>query len=60
MSVVRKHADTAIDPIYPKPNLSKRVKQAQVVPYLLRNVMIDRPVFFVKHFSLKKASKFPV
>ena len=32
-----------INPIYPKPNLSKRLKQAQVVPYLLRNVVIDRP-----------------
>ena len=35
--------EMAIDPIYPKPNLSKRLKQAQVVPYLLRNVVIDRP-----------------
>ncbi len=35
--------DMAIDPIYPKPNLSKRLKQAQVVPYLLRNAVIDRP-----------------
>lgn len=33
----------AIDPIYPKPNLSKRLKQAQVVPYLLRNTVIDAP-----------------
>ena len=32
-----------INPIYPKPNLSKRLKQAQVVPYLLRNAVIDRP-----------------
>lgn len=31
--------EMAIDPIYPKPNLSKRLKQAQVVPYLLRNVV---------------------
>ena len=31
----------AIDPIYPKPNLSKRLKHAQVVPYLLRNAVID-------------------
>lgn len=35
--------EMAIDPIYPKPNLSKRQKQAQVVPYLLRNAVIDRP-----------------
>ena len=40
----RKYMDEmAIDPIYPKPNLSKRLKQAQVVPYLLRNAVIDRP-----------------
>ena len=31
-----------INPIYPKPNLSKRLKQAQVVPYLLRNAVIER------------------
>ena len=35
--------EMAIDPIYPKPNLSKRQKQAQVVPYLLRNAVIDTP-----------------
>lgn len=35
--------EMAIDPIYPKPNLSKRMKQAQVVPYLLRNTVIERP-----------------
>ena len=35
--------DMAIDPIYPKPNLSKRLKHAQVVPYLLRNAVIDAP-----------------
>lgn len=35
--------EMAIDPIYPKPNLSKRQKQAQVVPYLLRNAVIDAP-----------------
>ena len=35
--------EMAIDPIYPKPNLSKRLKQAQVVPYLLRNAVIVRP-----------------
>lgn len=35
--------EMAIDPIYPKPNLSKRQKQAQIVPYLLRNAVIDAP-----------------
>ena len=32
-----------ITPIYPKMNLSKRMKQAKVCPYLLRNAIIDRP-----------------
>ena len=32
-----------ITPIYPKMNLSKRMKQAKVCPYLLRNTVIDRP-----------------
>ena len=31
-----------ITPIYPKMNLSKRMKQAKVRPYLLRNAVIDR------------------
>ena len=31
-----------ISPIYPKMNLSKRMKQAKVCPYLLRNAVIDR------------------
>lgn len=35
--------EMAIDPIFPKPNLSKRLKKAQVVPYLLRNAVIERP-----------------
>lgn len=35
--------EMAIDPIYPRMNLSKRQKQAQVVPYLLRNAVIDAP-----------------
>lgn len=35
--------EMAIDPIYPKPNLSKRLKHAQVVPYLLRNAVITAP-----------------
>ena len=32
-----------IFPIYPKMNLSKRMQQAKVCPYLLRNVVIDAP-----------------
>lgn len=32
-----------IYPIYPKMNLSKRVQQAKVCPYLLRNAVIDAP-----------------
>ena len=35
--------EMGINPVYPKPNLSKRLKQAQVVPYLFRNAVIDRP-----------------
>lgn len=35
--------EMAIDPIAPKPNLSKRLKRAQVVSYKLRNVSIDHP-----------------
>ena len=31
-----------ITPIYPKMNLSKRMKEAKVCPYLLRNAVIDR------------------
>lgn len=30
-------------PIYPKLNLSKRLQQAKVCPYLLRNAVIDAP-----------------
>ena len=33
----------AIDLIYPKPNLSKCLQRAAVVPYLLRNADITRP-----------------
>ncbi len=36
----RLHTD---NPIYPKMNLSKRMQQAKVCPYLLRNAVIDRP-----------------
>jgi putative transposase len=32
-----------INPIYPKINLSKRMQQAKVCPYLLRNAVIDAP-----------------
>ena len=35
--------EMGIDPIYPKMNLSKRMQQAKVCPYLLRNTVIDRP-----------------
>ena len=35
--------EMGIDPIYPKMNLSKRMQQAKVCPYLLRNAIIDRP-----------------
>ena len=35
--------EMAIEPIYPKPNLSKCLKHANVVPYLLRNAVITRP-----------------
>ena len=35
--------EIVIDPIYPKRNLSKRMQQAKVCPYLLRNAVIDRP-----------------
>ncbi len=32
-----------IHPIYPKMNLSKRMQQAKVCPYLLRHAVIDKP-----------------
>ena len=35
--------EIAIDPIYPKPSLSKCLQRAAVVPYLLRNTDIIRP-----------------
>lgn len=35
--------EMAIDPIYPKPNLSKCLQRKAVVPYLLRNADITRP-----------------
>lgn len=35
--------EMGMDPIYPKMNLSKRMQQAKVCPYLLRNAVIDRP-----------------
>ena len=33
-----------IEAIYPKPNLSRRNKEHKVYPYLLRNILIDRPL----------------
>ena len=35
--------EMAIQPIYPKPNLSKRNHKEQIVPYLLRNANIFMP-----------------
>lgn len=35
--------EMGIDAIYPKMNLSKRMQQAKVCPYLLRNAVITRP-----------------
>ena len=35
--------EMGIDAIYPKMNLSKRIQQAKVCPYLLRNAVINRP-----------------
>ena len=35
--------EMAINPIYPKMNLSKCQQKAAVVPYLLRNTVIERP-----------------
>ena len=35
--------EMGIDPIYPKMNLSKRMQQAKVCPYLLRNAVISQP-----------------
>ena len=34
--------EMGIDPIYPKMNLSRRIQQAEICPYLLRNAVIDR------------------
>ncbi len=36
-------AEMDITPIYPKMNLSKRMQEAKVCPYLLRNAVITRP-----------------
>lgn len=41
--VRRYMTEMAIEPIYPKMNLSKCQQKAAVVPYLLRNAVIDRP-----------------
>lgn len=35
--------EMAIDPIYPKMNLSKRLHNSVILPYLLKNVNITRP-----------------
>ena len=35
--------EMAIDPIYPKMNLSKRAHDAHIMPYLLKNAVINRP-----------------
>ena len=35
--------EMGIDAIYPKMNLSKRMQQAKVCPYILRNAVISRP-----------------
>ena len=35
--------EMAINPIYPKMNLSKRMQQSKVFPYLLRNAVVDKP-----------------
>ena len=35
--------EMAIDPIYPKMNLSKRRQDSKVFPYLLRNAQISKP-----------------
>lgn len=35
--------EMAIDPIYPKMNLSKRAHNAHIKPYLLKNAVITRP-----------------
>ena len=35
--------EMAIDPIYPKMNLSKRAHNSHILPYLLKNAVITRP-----------------
>ena len=44
--------EMGIDPIYPKMNLSKRMRQAKVCPYLLRNAVIDRPTLHTSPLSV--------
>lgn len=41
-----------IYPIYPKMNLSKRIQQAWIHPYLLRNAVIDKPnqAWSIRHY----------
>ena len=35
--------EMGIDPIYPKENLSKKAHSAHILPYLLKNAVIERP-----------------
>lgn len=41
-----------IYPIYPKMNLSKRMQQAKVCPYLLRNAIIDKSGMVYRHYII--------
>jgi len=41
--IVRYMAEMGIYAVYPKPNLSKRNMKHKIYPYLLRNLVIDRP-----------------
>jgi putative transposase len=41
--IARYMAEMGIYAVYPKPNLSKRNKQHKIYPYLLRNLVINRP-----------------
>ena len=46
--------EMGINPIYPKMNLSKRMQQAKVCPYLLRNAVIDRPNIDITYIPIKR------
>ena len=41
--IARYMAEMGIYAVYPKPNLSKRNMQHKIYPYLLRNLVINRP-----------------